>query len=985
MTIKKFLILVIILLAGTSITLAQSIGFNMTNERNKPHINWISAETEHFIITYPDYLAGIEAEVAAIAEETYTALSANLNVTFDYKIRIYLSDEDEIINGYAVPFPRAYTNIWVNLNDFAMAWTGPEKWLRTVVAHELAHIFHFEAVRSNVPLIGILGIAPSMPEPWTEGIAQYYTEPWHATRGDLLLRRAFYDGRPSHRDGSSPLNGGLMYAAGNSQLRYFTELHGDSTVAKILAHRDSVLFKRVHWHNFKKAFKDVTDQSFAEFEDEWRRHMNIYYHTLAGQMERSDSLGVKPLEVPGYFISQVAYSPDTTQIAVIGIDSAERPVSRLVIVANDSTRKERVLHEGSLSPTLSWSPDGTRLAYAAVARGEFGSLINDIYVIDVESGHRERITRSRRATRPVWSNDGSELVYVVNENGTGNLFRLNLETRTETRLTNYTGDSQIGALAMHPAGTHLAYALFASDGSRKMALLDLSAETSRYLTNPALDDRNPVWSPDGTLLAYTSLRDYVPNIFVIDPFAANPAEERITAMFAGALAWQWLPADSLNEAGTLVLASSDTKRDMKWYRVDASRRHHEPQTQVNPSYTRWLTRRPDHALPVAIAPDETLVTDRYKYNSFRNISHVATLPLPYYSSEEGDFGALLISLWSEPLGKHMITGVGALSATNFTDNSLIFASYLNNQFRASWNLSAYHNSFTGRIYERDFLVTTNSGAYLLGTLPRDWIDSPFMRTNLYTRLRYEYTDAERLWDAPLVPSLPAPESGWQSDLRVGIRMHKQKPHAHNLIHPLDGRGFEFRTTLATTALGGETSYLRPDFKGYALLPGGGMNRFYLYGRAIAQSGDSFAQDYIGFSRFDDIQFGGILEGMDFLYADAERVRGFSDYVTGKRLIFGTLEYRMPLFDDLDTRLLGIVSLGRTTLSAFVDGGVVWTDGLTPGDDAVSRAGAGAELKNVLTIGGLSIVHSLGLARPVQDISSTDTQEVYYRIKAVIPF
>jgi outer membrane protein assembly factor BamA len=216
-------------------------------------------------------------------------------------------------------------------------------------------------------------------------------------------------------------------------------------------------------------------------------------------------------------------------------------------------------------------------------------------------------------------------------------------------------------------------------------------------------------------------------------------------------------------------------------------------------------------------------------------------------------------------------------------------------------------------------------------------------------------------------------------------MHQQKPYAHNLIHPLDGRGFEFRTTLATTALGGETSYLRPDIKGYMVLPGPGLSRFYLYGRDIAQSGDSFAQDYIGFSRFDDIQFGGTLEGMDFLYTDSERVRGFSDYVTGKRLLFGTLEYRMPLADDLDTRLLGLLSLGRTTLAAFLDGGVVWTDGFTPGDDAVSRAGAGAELKNVLSIGGLSIVHSLGIARPVQDISTSDKQEVYYRIKAVIPF
>jgi hypothetical protein len=109
------------------------MGFSMFNQRNHPELKWQSAETDHFMIHWPAHLDGIEAQAAAIAEATYEALSENLKVSFDYKIRIYLSDEDEIINGFAVPFPRSYTNIWVNLNQVAEAWSGPEKWLRTVL------------------------------------------------------------------------------------------------------------------------------------------------------------------------------------------------------------------------------------------------------------------------------------------------------------------------------------------------------------------------------------------------------------------------------------------------------------------------------------------------------------------------------------------------------------------------------------------------------------------------------------------------------------------------------------------------------------------------------------------------------------------------------------------------------------------------------------------------------------------------------------
>ncbi|MCC5926064.1 MAG: BamA/TamA family outer membrane protein [Bacteroidetes bacterium] len=963
---------------------AQPFGFNLMNERNKPHIQWLSAETEHFIITYPAHLAGIEAEAAAISEETYAALSAGLNVTFDYKIRVYLSDEDEIINGFAVPFWNAYTNIWVNLNDVAVAWAGQEKWMRTVLAHELAHIFHFEAIKSNLPFLGILGTGPSLPVPWTEGIAQYFTEPWHALRGDMLLRRAFYDGRPSHQDGSSVLNGQLMYAAGNAQLRYFTQIHGDSTVAEILAYRDSLLFGRITVHNFNKGFKEVTGQSFADFEDEWRRHMNIYYHTLASQMERSDSLLVKPLSVNGMFVRSYRFSPDTTRIAVVSTESSIRPVTRLAIVDNDSTQNHRVIFEGSIGSELSWSPDGSHIVYGATARGEHGSLVNDLYRINVENGKRERLTFSARSTRPAYMPDGEHIVFVQNQMGTGNLMRMNLSSGEQLPLTQYTNDTQIGHFDIHPEGTHIAYAKFDELGHRTITLIQMDNGHKTELTNPAIDDRTPIWNPEGTLLAYTSLRDYVSNVFVIDPFAENPVEERITGLFAGVAAWQWLPADSLNTQGTLIVSGSDTKRDFSVYRIDASRRVVLDEPRVNPSYTAWLTKKPDNPLPVHIPPNDALIIDRYTYSSWRNISHVSTIPFPYFSSAN-DYGLGAITVWGEPLGKHLFTAVGALSFTEFADNSLLFASYINNQFRPVWSLNAYHNSFTGRIYERDYLVTTNSGGYILGSLPRDWVDSPFVRTDLYSRFRAEYTNATRFFTVPDNPQLPPPADGWQTDIRIGLRMTKAKPHAFNLIHPLDGRGVELRTTFASKAMGGETEYIRPDVMAYTILPGLGDSRFYVYGRALAQWGDSFPQDYIGFSRFDDIQLGGSLPGLDILYADAERVRGFSDYVVGNRMLFGTIEYRMPFADNLNTTILGLVSFGRTTLAAFVDGGVVWNDGFTPDAAAVARAGAGAELKNVLSLGALSIVQSLGYAQPVPDLATSRNQEVYYRIRAVIPF
>jgi len=655
------------------------------------------------------------------------------------------------------------------------------------------------------------------------------------------------------------------------------------------------------------------------------------------------------------------------------------------VIQNDSTRKKTVLDEGSIRAPINWSPNGKLIAYSKNTRGENGSLLNDIYMVNTETGEKTRLTHSRRASYPVFSANGEELFYVVSEGGTGNIVTFNLEDKTESRLTYYSEDVQIVRLAMHPLGSHLAYSIFDKNGDRKIAIINLQNLRGKYYTDPGIDDRNPVWSADGKTLLYTSLRDYVPNIFAIDPFEEDLSEERVTAMFTGATALQWLPPDSTHEMGRIVLSTTDSKRDNQIYVIDASNRAKEPSQDVNPSYTKWLTHEPPNTIPQKISPDPTLIKDRYRYNSWKNISHVSTIPFPVFG--ENDYGLGAISMYSDPLSKHMITAIGMASFVDFKDNSLFLLSYMNNQLRPSLSFNIYHNSFTGRIYDRDYLITTNSGGFLLASLPRDWVDSPFVSTTLYSRLRYDYTDGKRFWEPDVTTAiLGLPESGWQSDLLLGLRMKSQKPYAHNTIHPLEGWGFEPKVTIATKALGGRTDYIRPDIRAYTILPAIGNSRFYLYGRALAQEGNSFNQDYIGFSRYDELEFADLVPGLEILYSDTERVRGYSDYVVGNRMLFGSLEYRMPFLNDLQTELFGMIRLGRTTLAAFLDAGAVWSEPDSNGSRAqTSRAGTGVELKNVLRIGPLSILHSLGFAQPVSDFGGSKNQEIYYRVQTTIPF
>ena len=958
---------------------AYAQGFSTVNGRNHPELHWQEAETPHFRIMYPTRLAGIEVAAALIAEATYATLSANLSVTFGDKIRIYLSDEDEITNGFAVPLGNGYTDIWVNANEAADEWTGRDKWLRKVLAHELTHLFHFRAVRSNVGLLSYF-LGDPLPRFFTEGLAQYETEPWDAFRGERWLRTAVLDDQLSYDDGRSAWNGRLLYAVGNAQVRYLADHYGDSTLVRLLHHRKPVFFGLGKTHDFYTAFKAVTGKTYRAFYDEWRRYVNVYYNTLSGYMETADSLGVDALGLPGQYLYDVRYSPDTSRIAVLSLVSTARPVRRL-FVADRVSKKVTLVAEGAIKAGISWSPDGRRLAYARRTRGEHGSLLYDLFLVDVDGKNRRRLTHSRRAVFPTFSPDGRRLAFIGSTNGTANVFLLDVATGHETQASVFTGDVQLAGLRWHPSDDRISFARFDADGRRDITVLDLTSGKVTSVTDGTADDRSPVWSPDGRKIAFTSLRDGVPNVFVHD--FATGLDRRVTYLATGASVSDWLPPHFAQTAGTLAVITAISKQSDRAYRIAAGRFAAYYTPPVRKAYAAWTTHRPPHEVPPSVPPDTALITGRHQYRALKNITHIASFGLPYYNNTH-DWGISGLTAWTEPLGKHSFLFLGTLSVADHGGESNFSASYINRTLTPTVGLNLYRFPGDARYYGSDVLAEQLTGGDLTATWPLDWGDQPFVSTTFGLRLRYAAID-------PLDPenfeqtidNLPIPESGRQADVRLSFTRRKQRPYRDNVIHPLDGVGVRLRLTAAGRLLGADSEFLRGDVAAFGIVSALGMHRLFLYGRFQAQTGRPLAQDIIGLSRRDDIRF--TLPGFGaYVFGDAERVRGYRRYAVGNRVAFGTMEYRVPLVPDLQTRLLGIVSLRSAALAAFADGGLVWTDG--DFDRAVERLGIGVEVKNALNVGGVfEIMHALGIAQPATDLFSRDHYDLYYRIRAAVPF
>lgn len=954
-------------------------GFNSFNNRNHPYLNWQVAETEHFRIIYPSRLAGIEAEAAAIAEESYAALSKNLEVSFSKKIPIYLSDEDEIINGFANPIGKGYTMIWVNLNDAPERYTGNEKWLRKVIAHELGHIFHFKAVWSNMGLLQ-WGVGDPLPMFWTEGVAQYQTENWDAQRGDRWLRKTIFDSRPGFRSNQSIEDGRLMYAVGNSQLRYFTEKYGDSTLVQKLSHRDSFL-GIFQYHDFESAFSEVLDGGYEEFYEDWRKHMNVYYNTLASQMERTDSLNTGPLSLPGQFYFDMAVSPNDSLLAVLSLPSLERPVRSLFIVKNDSTKKSRRVADGRINDDLAWSSDGRYVYYSRLVRGERSSLLNDIFRLNIETGREEQITHSRRARYPVPGPDG-KIGYVVNQNGTGNLFLYDPDTGIEEQITDYIGDVQLFHPLWIEARQRWLFHKFDEFNRRNMVLFEPATGREILLDQFDVDNRKFRLSPSGDRVAFTSLRDEVPNVFIYN--FDTDEEKRVTNLFTGGEAFGWIAANDTLETEKLLIKASETKRRDHAFWVDADRNYNSGEAIVPEAYSSWRLKSPPNVIPSIIDPDESLIQERYRYRSLSNITHAATLILPYYAGPK-EWGLFGTTGFVEPLAKHIFAATGYVSFGDF-DRSYGIASYVNNMLYPTFTTSLYKIPGSAFFYGDRFLVEEMIGGDLSMNLPMDLFEGPYRGGSVFARLRHVLV---RPFDRDLFSDTflsPAPESARQTDLSVGFGIKKQRPWRDNLIHPLDGWGVRAMVTGAEKILGSEVQFATADVSTYTVLPSLGLQRFYLYGRYQQQWGTPLPQNFIGFSRLDNINLNLPGEVPISLFNEAERVRGYREFVAGNRVAFGSLEYRMPFLPSLNTSILGLIELRSTALAIFTDAGIVW-NARTVNDEfaTVQRWGAGAELKNELRLFGIPISHAIGIAQPAKELFTDTDLDIYYRVRAVVPF
>ncbi|MFO7890247.1 MAG: hypothetical protein R6V04_07890 [bacterium] len=942
-----------------TIILALNIsGFYTINRRSHPELDWKQLETKNTIIIYHDPLRNYAEKAATISEATYKQLSKSYDIKPDKKVKIYMSNQDDIVNGYCMMSD--HIMIWAGQNDFLPYFTGNEKWLRKAIGHEMSHYFMHCCLKSWLNIF----IPSSAPSELNEGYAMYFSgEQWGYGRSDAELRRGVYDDNLNMNDKT-----GYHYTVSFAMVRYLANFYGEEKLIDLIKYRDFMGL-----YDFDEAFKEVYDKSYENFREEWRRYIYTYYYGIA--YEDRDLVifdkktnpysinGIKKLEKQWHTLKKVLVEDDT--IVLFGEKYKNQYYKNLTFATlnNDSLQKNKLVLDNAreLLKTgyimdLDLSPSGNYTVYSRYQRAEHGSIRKIIYRIDNRSGKEEKIGRGDLAQVCDSGN-----VYYHKYGYEGSKFMLQMMNGKTVEILRLCDNCQVCGFVVNRECSKIAYCLFDEKNKFFLVIYNLNTGEIEYRKETPHIVRNIIWQKDGIYFTLESDDDYRKRFFALDP-ESRMSEEYITPVFnISPVKINRLDNKELELLTLAQLNKHDLTLGIVRIRPLQNSEDINRENSETNFYNSWMRKVNEHQIDSD--PDPAEIISEGDYHSIKHISYLYALPL-FFSK------GFSLSTWiKDPLSKHKLFILGYSDYDFNMDKSWYYLSYTNNSFTPPLTFSSSQYEWPSDIYNEKIYYQQIRTHRFTAQFPVNFIKNPFCRLNYSLGLKYTQLDLDE--DVPDDRF----EEGSDISVTAGASFHYDLPVKNSRLHPVKHLQINYSVEGASKDAGMKHNFIRNRAAvrlGYApFYEKSGSDGITLINKTMYlwQNGEQFFQYRPCIDSYENIPVKGLIENRTY-------IRGNEKRLYGDKLFSNSLEvwlkYPPEMINDF---LPGIIQSSYLGLGAFLDYSFIIDNG-----EKTTIKTYGFEIKAALDLLGINTIHRLGWA---YDLDSGDYLSTYYQ--AAIPF
>jgi hypothetical protein len=846
-----------------------------------PGGRWSTLETTHFRVHVRPAQESLGVRAAAEAEAAYAALAARLPEP-SARIDLVVSDQMDVANGFATVFPSPRIVLYPYPPVADLALQRYDRWLRLLVTHELAHVFHLDLARGWWRLgRAVFGRAPAffpnvlLPTWFTEGLAVHYeSRLTGGGRAEGSYQAAVVDAQAAEfgaltidaANAVSPRWPGdyRPYAFGGAFFAWLTAQHGDSVMERLVRETATAPLPYVM---LGRSLRRATGLSFGRAWREWQSGAPVRRHAGTPPVAASALRGLRSPVAP-------RVSPDGLSVLYVRDDG--RDAARIAVL-DRATGAIATLARVNGGLGLAWDTAGGVLASEYEFTDPY-SIRADLFRVRPD-GRERRLTHGARLSAPDVGADGAVLAVHVDA---GRSSLVNWSAGEVSVVRPAEPGVEWAGPRIAPDGRTIA-ATMAHGGNLDVVLLAPDGDSVRAVTADAAVDQSPSFSPDGAWLLWASDRGGRSQVYAARTAAPGAAWWRVTLEPFGAYA----PAPAQDsvfflayhaDGFRLAAAPFDTAQ---WTRVT-------PDSDGAGAALR-STAAPADSVPPAFA---SVVLARHGYRPWPTL-----LPkywLPVGAAQAGGAWAGVYTSGQDALDRHaysaqVAVGTGSAAGTWRADFAYQYAGLSPTVFDAAY-------SRTGETADASAGVTLRQRRY---------------RWSAAARVAAEYErDGVRRWaggvfsvaSAHLIQPVFAisAQEGWRASATVRPRLRLDSlggGHTEAQLHaaaylPFNIVGFA-RQVLALDAAVGALAGSDAVFFGAGGVSGGAVPL--LPGIAIGSSPRSFP------------------------------VRGFApNFGVGRFAFAASLEDRLPL--ALVGRGLGLVpgALDRLSLSLFVDVARTWS-------------------------------------------------------------